>query len=75
MLTCGVRAEAQDRIRVDVRDLPLRAVRRGWCWLKRRWRCVDPDCPAKTWTEESDHVAPRAVHHSASGGGGHSPGG
>ena len=30
-------------------------------WLKRRWRCVDPDCAAKTWTEGTEHVAPRAV--------------
>jgi hypothetical protein len=29
--------------------------------MKRRWRCADPDCPAKTWTEEVEHVAPRAV--------------
>src|SRR5664280_3610458 len=59
--TCGVRAEAQDRLRVDIRDLPCfgRTVR--LVWLKRRWRCVDLDCPAKTWTEGSEHVAPRAV--------------
>jgi transposase len=59
--TCGVRAEAQDRLRVDIRDLPCfgRTVR--LVWLKRRWRCVDLDCPAKTWTEGSEHMAPRAV--------------
>jgi transposase len=59
--TCGVRAEAQDRLRVDIRDLPCfgRTVR--LVWLKRRWRCADPDCPAKTWTEDTEHVAPRAV--------------
>jgi hypothetical protein len=59
--TCSVRAEAQDRLRVDIRDLPCfgRTVR--LVWLKRRWRRVDADCPAKTWTEGSEHVAPRAV--------------
>ncbi len=45
---CGVRAEAQDRADVEVRDLacfgrPVRLV-----WRKRRWRCVEPDCEART---------------------------
>lgn len=59
--SCGVRAEAQGRLRVDIRDLPCfgRPVR--LVWMKRRWRCADADCAAKTWTEGSDHVAPRAV--------------
>jgi hypothetical protein len=30
-------------------------------WLRRCWDCSDADCAAKTWTEGSDHVAPRAV--------------
>ena len=29
--------------------------------MKRRWRCADADCAAKTWTEGTEHVAPRAV--------------
>jgi len=58
---CGVRAEAQDRVRVDVRDLPFGGRPMRLVWMKRRWRCADPDCAAKTWTEESKHVAPRAV--------------
>ena len=58
---CGVRAEAQDRTEVEVRDLacfgrPVRLV-----WRKRRWRCVDPDCEAKTWTETSPAVSSRQV--------------
>jgi transposase len=59
--TCSVRAEAQDRLRVDVRDLPCFGRTARLVWLKRRWRCVDSDCPAKTWTEDTEHVAPRAV--------------
>ena len=59
--TCGVRAEAQDRLRVDMRDLPCFGRPARLVWMKRRWRCADPDCEAKTWTEGSDHVAPRAV--------------
>ena len=26
-----------------------------------RWRCIDADCEAKTWTEHSDHVDAQAV--------------
>ena len=59
--TCGVRAEAKDRLRVDIRDLPCFGRPARLVWLKRRWRCVDPDCAAKTWTEGTEHVAPRAV--------------
>jgi transposase len=48
---CGCRAESQDRMWVDVRDLecfgrPARL--RVW---KRRWRCRERLCPARTWTE------------------------
>jgi transposase len=30
-------------------------------WIKRRWRCVEPDCDARTWTERSTHVDTQAV--------------
>jgi transposase len=58
---CGVRAESQDRIDVEARDLacfgrPVRLV-----WRKRRWRCVDADCEARTWTETSPAVSSRQV--------------
>jgi len=59
--TCGVRAEAQDRRRVDVRDLPFGGRPLRLVWMKRRWRCVDADCPTKTWTETTGEVPPRAV--------------
>ena len=49
--SCGVRAESQDRMRVDVRDLACFGRPARLVWLKRRWRCVDRDCGAKTWTE------------------------
>ena len=60
-MTCGVRAQAQDRLRVDIRDLPCCGRPARLVWMKRRWRCADADCAAKTWTEVSDHIAPRAV--------------
>ena len=59
--TCGTRAEPQDRKRTDIRDLPCFGRPARLVWIKRRWRCADPDCESKTWTEESDCVPPRAV--------------
>ncbi len=59
--SCGVRAVAKDRIRVEIRDLPCFGRPARLVWMKRRWRCVDADCAAKTWTEGTEHVAPRAV--------------
>jgi transposase len=58
---CGVRAEAQGRVRVDVRDLPCFGRPARLVWSKRRWRCREPFCDAKTWTEPSDHVGSQAV--------------
>jgi transposase len=58
---CGVRAEAQDRRRVHLRDLPCFGRPARLVWIKRRWRCPDPDCDARTWTEHSDHADTQAV--------------
>jgi hypothetical protein len=50
--SCGVRAQAHDRMPIEIRDLacfggPVRLV-----WTKRRWRCRDELCDAKTWTRD-----------------------
>ena len=58
---CGVRAQAKDRMRVDMSDLPCFGRPARLVWMKRRWRCSDSDCDAKTWTETTDHVPPRGV--------------
>jgi transposase len=58
---CGVQAESQDRVRVDVRDLACFGRPARLVWSKRRWRCRDLECPVKTWTERSAHVPARAV--------------
>jgi len=59
--TCGVRAEPQDRMRVDVRDLACFGRPARLRWSKRRWRCREPLCAARTWTERSEHVDAQAV--------------
>jgi transposase len=58
---CGTRAEAQDRKAIDIRDLACFGRPARLRWLKRRWRCVEADCNAKTWTERSAHVDAQAV--------------
>jgi len=58
---CGTRAESHDRDPVDIRDLSCfgRPVRLRV--LKRRWRCPERDCGAKTWTEIHPALPPRHV--------------
>ncbi len=58
---CGVRAEAQDRMPIDIRDLTCFGRPARLVWIKRRWRCADANCNAKTWTGHSDHVDAQAV--------------
>jgi transposase len=58
---CGCRAESQDRMWVDVRDLecfgrPTRL--RVW---KRRWRCRELLCSARTWTETLEFLDTQVV--------------
>jgi transposase len=59
--SCGVRAVGHGRRRVKVRDLPLADRPVALVWAKRIWCCPEPVCPARTWSEESDQIAPRAV--------------
>ena len=56
-----MRAEAQDRMPIDIRDLACFGRPARLVWNKRRWRCTEADCEAKTWTEHSDHVGAQAV--------------
>jgi len=58
---CGVRAEAQDRMTVEIRDLPAFGRPARLVWPKRRWRCREELCSTRTWTESSEHVSARAV--------------
>jgi transposase len=59
--SCGVRAKPKDRRDTTVRDLPVAGRPTVLVWRKRRWSCPEPSCEAKTWTEESDEIGPRAV--------------
>jgi len=58
---CGTRAEAHERMTVEVRDLACFGRPARLVWRKRRWRCVDADCESKTWTETSAQFSSRTV--------------
>jgi transposase len=58
---CGTRAESQDRVEVAVRDLPCFGRPARLVWWKRRWRCREPLCEVKTWTETSEHLGAQVV--------------
>ena len=57
---CGIRAVGHGRRRVLVRDLPIAGRPVVLVWSKRVWRCPEPDCPTKTWSETTDAIAARA---------------
>jgi len=58
---CGVRAQAHGRRTVQVRDLPIGGRPVVLCWRKRIWRCREPACGVRTWTEQVAAIRPRAV--------------
>jgi transposase len=58
---CGVRAELHGRRTVRVRDLPVGGRPVVLCWHKRIWRCREPACKVRTWTERAAAIGPRAV--------------
>lgn len=65
---CGTRAVAHERMTVAVRDLPCFGRPARLVGVKRRWRCPEPACPAKTWTERSEVVDAKVVLTRRAGG-------
>jgi transposase len=58
---CGVRATPHGRRTVRVRDLPIGGRPVVLWWRKRLWRCGEPACGVRTWTERVAAIGPRAV--------------
>jgi transposase len=58
---CGVRATPHGRRTVRVRDLPIGGRPVVLAWSKRLWRCREPACGVRTWTEQAAAIGPRAV--------------
>jgi transposase len=59
--SCGVPAIAHERMPVAIRDLACFGRPARLVWRKRRWRCGDRDCAAKSWTETSVQVSARVL--------------
>jgi len=58
---CGTQARLHARRTVRVRDLPMGGRPVVLAWRKRIWRCVEPACEVRTWTEQRVAIRPRAV--------------
>jgi transposase len=58
---CGVRAELHGRRTVRVRDLPAGGRPVVLLWRKRIWRCREPACGMRTWSERTAAIGPRMV--------------
>jgi transposase len=58
---CGMRAELHGRRTVRVRDLPIGGRPVVLVWCKRLWRCGQPACGVRTWTERAAAIGPRMV--------------
>ena len=56
---CGGRAQVHDRREHLLRDVPVAGRATVLVWWKRIWRCPQPTCPVRTWTERSPLGAPR----------------
>jgi transposase len=57
---CGVQAAAHGRRRTSVRDLPSAGRPVTLVWLKRLWRCPEPACQVRTWSETTEDIRPRS---------------
>jgi transposase len=58
---CGSQARVHARRTVRVRDLPIGGRPVVLAWRKRIWRCGEPACAVRTWTEQQAAIRPRAV--------------
>jgi transposase len=58
---CGSQARLHARRTGQVRDLPIGGRPVVLAWRKRIWRCVEPTCGVRTWTEQAVAIRPRAV--------------
>jgi transposase len=58
---CGSQVRLHARRTVRVRDLPIGGRPVVLAWRKRIWRCVEPACVVRTWTEQTVAIRPRAV--------------
>lgn len=58
---CGVKAAAHGRRVVRLRDVPCGGRPAVVVWRKRLWRCGEPRCPRRTWSESHPGLPSRRV--------------
>jgi transposase len=58
---CGVVARSHDRMAVEYRDLAAFGRPARLRWHKRRFRCEEPACAMRTWTESSAAFSGRCL--------------
>ena len=58
---CGVVARPHGRRTHLVRDIPAAGRPVLLVWRKRLWRCAEPECAKRTWTETHPDIAARAA--------------
>lgn len=58
---CGVVATAHGRRTSLVRDIPSAGRPVTLVWRKRLWRCDEPACPTRTWSERHPAVRSKAA--------------
>lgn len=58
---CGVVARSHDRMTVEYRDLAAFGRPARLVWVKRRFRCEEPACGMRTWTESSPAFSARCL--------------
>jgi transposase len=59
-LGCGVVAKPHVRRCTTIRDLPSAGRPVTLVWLKRLWRCLEPACEGRTWSETCVDIRPRS---------------
>jgi transposase len=56
--SCGVIAHSHGRREVELIDAPCFGRPVQLVWRKRTWRCAEPACAVKVFTEQNDQIAP-----------------
>jgi transposase len=59
--SCGVIAAGHGRRQVAAADAPCFGLSVRVVWRKRVWRCPEPACTARTWSETHPLIGPRAA--------------
>ena len=62
---CGVIVEARGRRVRRLHEIPAFGARVELVWRQRRYRCAEPDCPVRRFSEDHDRAPPWAINQIA----------